>query len=147
MATLSQKSWQQQRSQAREATSEGKLPVAHATSRDVAFMLISVAEPSSYKDSGAFIREVFASTNSSYSSLYTSDETSTTVGRKAKQQPWRAVWPAPREPASQANIFGFQKGEVMIFDGNAGNFFARDAWTIEQEVAVCSKKPGVGPLP
>lgn len=110
-------------------------------------MLTDAAEPSSYQDSDLFIREVFASTSSTYSSLYTSDKTPTAVGRKAKQQPWRAVWPAPREPASQANIFGFKKGEVMIFDGNAGNFFARDAWTIEQEVNICSKKPGVAHLP
>ena len=50
-----------------------------------------------------------------------------------KAQPWRAIWPAPREPQPQAQIFGFKKGEVMVFDGNAGNFFARDGWTIEQE--------------
>ncbi|KAL1616795.1 hypothetical protein SLS54_008187 [Diplodia seriata] len=50
-----------------------------------------------------------------------------------KKQPWKAVWPAPREPQSQANVFGFKKGELMVFDGNAGNFFARDKWTIEQE--------------
>ncbi|OJD30643.1 uncharacterized protein BKCO1_5800013 [Diplodia corticola] len=50
-----------------------------------------------------------------------------------KRQPWKAVWPAPREPQSQANLFGFKKGEMMVFDGNAGNFFARDKWTIEQE--------------
>lgn len=147
MAALSQESWQQQRSQAHETTSEGKLPVTHATICGVAFMLICGAESSSYKDSGLFVREAFASTGSSYSSLYTSDETLTTVGRKAKQQLWRAIWPAPREPASQANIFGFKKGEVMVFDGNAGNLFARDAWTIEQEVKICSKKPGVGRLP
>lgn len=47
-----------------------------------------------------------------------------------KSQPWRAVWPAPREPESQSNRFGFKKGEVMIFDGNAGNFFARDKWEV-----------------
>ena len=50
-----------------------------------------------------------------------------------KKQPWRAVWPAPRESQPQAQIFGFKKGETMVFDGNAGNFFARDGWTIEQE--------------
>ncbi|KAL1638135.1 hypothetical protein SLS58_008972 [Diplodia intermedia] len=51
-----------------------------------------------------------------------------------KKQPWKAVWPAPRDqPRSQANVFGFKKGELMVFDGNAGNFFARDKWTIEQE--------------
>lgn len=148
MAALSQVSWQKQPSQAQEPTSEGKLPEAHATISDVAFMLICVAEPSSHKHSGPFVREVLAPTSSSYSSLYTSVETpTTTVGRKAKQQPWRAVWPAPREPASQANIFGFKKGELMIFDGNAGNFFARDAWTIEQEVNVCPKQQVVGSLP
>lgn len=47
-----------------------------------------------------------------------------------KRQPWKAVWPAPREPQSQANMFGFEKGEIMVFDGNAGNFFARDKWEV-----------------
>jgi hypothetical protein len=53
----------------------------------------------------------------------------------AKRQPWRAVWPAPRESQSQpqAQVYGFKKGELMVFDGNAGNFFARDSWTVEQE--------------
>lgn len=50
-----------------------------------------------------------------------------------KKQPWRAVWPAPRESQPQAQIYGFKKGEVMVFDGNAGNFFARDGWKMEQE--------------
>lgn len=50
-----------------------------------------------------------------------------------KCQPWKAIWPAPRESQPQAQIFGFKKGEVMVFDGNAGNFFARDGWVIEQE--------------
>jgi len=49
-----------------------------------------------------------------------------------KSQPWRAIWPAPRESQPQAQIFGFAKGEVMVFDGNAGNFFARDGWKVEQ---------------
>jgi len=48
----------------------------------------------------------------------------------AKRQPWKAVWPAPRESQSQANMFGFKKGEVMVFDGNAGNFFAREQWEV-----------------
>lgn len=52
---------------------------------------------------------------------------------EAKRQPWRAVWPAPRESQPQAQIYGFKKGETMVFDGNAGNFFARDGWTIEQQ--------------
>ena len=51
-----------------------------------------------------------------------------------KTQPWKAHWPAPREPQSQANLFGFKKGETMVFDGNAGNFFARDKW----EASHCS---------
>lgn len=51
----------------------------------------------------------------------------------AKQQPWRTVWPVPRESQPQAQIFGFAKGETMVFDGNAGNFFARDGWVVEQE--------------
>lgn len=33
----------------------------------------------------------------------------------------------------------------MVFDGNAGNFFARDGWTLEQQSdsteAVVEKKP------
>jgi hypothetical protein len=52
-----------------------------------------------------------------------------------KRQPWRAVWPAPRESQPQAQIYGFKKGETMVFDGNAGNFFARDGWKVEQESA------------
>lgn len=40
-------------------------------------------------------------------------------------------------------MFGFKKGEVMVFDGNAGNFFARDAWTIEQEVDSSFKEADV----
>ncbi|KAF7502537.1 hypothetical protein GJ744_005624 [Endocarpon pusillum] len=50
-----------------------------------------------------------------------------------KRQPWKAIWPAPRESQPRAQIFGFKKGEVMVFDGNAGNFFVRDGWTVEQE--------------
>ena len=50
-----------------------------------------------------------------------------------KRQPWKAVWPAPRESQPQAQIYGFRKGEVMVFDGNAGNFFVRDGWNVEQE--------------
>jgi hypothetical protein len=50
-----------------------------------------------------------------------------------KGQPWRAVWPSPRESQPQAQIFGFKKGETMVFDGNAGNFFARSGWTVEQK--------------
>lgn len=50
-----------------------------------------------------------------------------------KKQPWKAVWPAERESQPQAQIYGFEKGEKMIFDGNAGNFFVRDGWVVEQE--------------
>lgn len=50
-----------------------------------------------------------------------------------KTQPWRSIWPAPRESQPQAQIFGFKKGEVMVFDGNAGNFFAKEGWKVEQE--------------
>jgi hypothetical protein len=50
-----------------------------------------------------------------------------------KSQPWKAIWPAPRESQPQAQIYGFQKGEVMVFDGNAGNFFAKQGWKIEQK--------------
>jgi hypothetical protein len=50
-----------------------------------------------------------------------------------KCQPWKVLWPVPRESQPKAQIFGFKKGEVMVFDGNAGNFFARDGWAIEQE--------------
>ncbi|KAK3673347.1 hypothetical protein LTR78_006893 [Recurvomyces mirabilis] len=60
---------------------------------------------------------------------------STSTGHIEKTQPWKAYWPAPREPQSQANLFGFKKGETMVFDGNAGNFFARDKWEVEQESA------------
>lgn len=54
-------------------------------------------------------------------------------GAQAKEQPWKAIWPAPRESQPQAQIFGFKKGEIMVFDGNAGNFFARESWSVEQE--------------
>ncbi|KAL6715523.1 hypothetical protein ACLMJK_006484 [Lecanora helva] len=56
-----------------------------------------------------------------------------TVPYEEKAQPWRAVWPAPRESQSQAQIFGFKRGEIMVFDGNAGNFFPKKGWTVEQE--------------
>jgi hypothetical protein len=56
-----------------------------------------------------------------------------TNNSEPKCQPWRAVWPAPRESQPQAQIYGFKKGETMVFDGNAGNFFARDGWTLEQQ--------------
>jgi hypothetical protein len=52
-----------------------------------------------------------------------------------KRQPWKAVWPAPRAPTSQLNLFGFEKGEEMVFDGNAGNFFVKSAWCIEAETS------------
>ena len=64
--------------------------------------------------------------------LPTGETSSATVGN-TKRQPWRAVWPAPRASQPQAQIFGFKKGETMVFDGNAGNFFARDGWRVEQE--------------
>lgn len=57
----------------------------------------------------------------------------------AKNQPWKAIWPAPRESQPQAQIFGFKKGEIMVFDGNAGNFFVRDGWVLEQESAKTPK--------
>jgi hypothetical protein len=60
------------------------------------------------------------------------DVKSQPTASQGKNQPWRAIWPAPRESQPQAQIFGFKKGEVMVFDGNAGNFFARDGWKVEQ---------------
>jgi hypothetical protein len=57
----------------------------------------------------------------------------------SKRQPWRDIWPAPREPQQQAQIYGFAKGEIMVFDGNAGNFFARDGWSVEQASDTQSK--------
>ena len=59
--------------------------------------------------------------------------THTLALKEPKRQPWREIWPAPREPQQQAQIYGFVKGEIMVFDGNAGNFFARDGWSVEQE--------------
>lgn len=59
-----------------------------------------------------------------------------------KRQPWRAVWPAPRESQPQAQIYGFKKGETMVFDGNAGNFFARNGWVVEQESNAITSAPG-----
>lgn len=50
-----------------------------------------------------------------------------------KHQPWRAVWPSPRESNPQAQIYGFKRGEIMVFDGNAGSFFTKDGWKVEQE--------------
>lgn len=52
----------------------------------------------------------------------------------AKRQPWRSVWPAPREPQSQANIYGFKKGEEIVMDGSAGNFFAKDKWEVSSGI-------------
>jgi hypothetical protein len=52
------------------------------------------------------------------------------LSESSKRQPWKAHWPAPREPQSQANIFGFKKGETMVFDGNAGNFFTKEKWQV-----------------
>jgi hypothetical protein len=51
----------------------------------------------------------------------------------SKRQPWRSLWPVSRKPQPRAQIYGFKKGETMVVDGNAGNFFARDGWKIEQE--------------
>ncbi|KAF2502333.1 hypothetical protein BU16DRAFT_521072 [Lophium mytilinum] len=65
--------------------------------------------------------------------MTTSTEQSSEKPAVVKAQPWKAVWPAPRESQPQAQIFGFKKGEVMVFDGNAGNFFVRDGWALEQE--------------
>lgn len=64
------------------------------------------------------------------------DKTDPAVDTTAKRQPWKSVWPAPREPESQANMFGFKKGEVMVFDGNAGNFFARDKWEVSRRLSL-----------
>jgi len=58
---------------------------------------------------------------------------SATQTQTQKLQPWRTIWPAERESQPQAQIFGFKKGETMVFDGNAGNFFAREGWVVEQE--------------
>jgi hypothetical protein len=66
--------------------------------------------------------------------------THTLVPKEPKRQPWRDIWPAPREPQQQAQIYGFAKGETMIFDGNAGNFFAKDGWTVEQESGTPPRK-------
>ena len=61
------------------------------------------------------------------------NETSSAVAAPQKKQPWKAVWPAERESQPQAQIFGFEKGERMVFDGNAGNFFVRDGWVVEAD--------------
>ena len=51
-----------------------------------------------------------------------------------KIQAWRALaWPVQRPTQPQAQIYGFKKGETMVFDGNAGNFFARSGWEVEGE--------------
>lgn len=121
MAAPSQEPWQQQLLQAHEIIPQDYLATNSLTASNSRDLVSS--EPSEL-------------------SLSASHADATTIERKAKRQPWQAVWPAPREPASQANIFGFEKGEVMIFDGNAGNFFARDAWTIEQEVDHTSSAAG-----
>ena len=63
----------------------------------------------------------------------TSSPSTSSTPSNEKRQPWRAVWPSPREAQPQAQIYGFKKGETMVFDGNAGNFFARDGWNLEQE--------------
>jgi len=71
--------------------------------------------------------------------MTSSTEQSAEKPAAVKAQPWKAIWPAPRESQPQAQIFGFKKGEVMVFDGNAGNFFVRDGWVLEQESAKASK--------
>ena len=53
--------------------------------------------------------------------------------RPAKEQPWKAVWPAEGKSSPGDQMFGFKKGEVMVFDGNAGSFFPRGEWELEQE--------------
>jgi hypothetical protein len=67
--------------------------------------------------------------------------TTTSSTSDSKRQPWRAVWPAPRVSQPQAQIYGFKKGETMVFDGNAGNFFARDGWVLEQESSTQAPAP------
>ncbi len=51
----------------------------------------------------------------------------------ARTQPWKAVWPAEKKVGPETQVFGFKKGEVMVFDGNAGNFFPHGDWALEQE--------------
>jgi len=51
----------------------------------------------------------------------------------AKQQPWKTIWPAPAEASDKTRGFGFKPGELMVFDGNAGNFFPHGEWKLEQE--------------
>ena len=50
-----------------------------------------------------------------------------------KRQPWKTVWPAPAEASDKSRGFGFKPGQVMVFDGNAGNFFPHGEWKLEQE--------------
>lgn len=50
-----------------------------------------------------------------------------------KAQPWKSVWPAPADASDKTRGFGFKPGEVMVFDGNAGNFFPHGEWKLEQE--------------
>jgi len=60
-----------------------------------------------------------------------------TFSRKA--QPWKAVWPAPAEMSDKTRGFGFKRGELMVFDGNAGNFFPHGDWTLEQQSSPSEK--------
>jgi hypothetical protein len=74
-----------------------------------------------------------STTSSTAESQVSAHSTHTLSPKEPRRQPWRDIWPAPREPQQQAQIYGFPKGEIMVFDGNAGNLFVRDRWIVEQE--------------
>ena len=80
-------------------------------------------------------REQSAATMSSSSMTVSTSESLKGNGpSNSKNQPWRTLaWPVERPTQRQAQIYGFKKGETMVFDGNAGNFFARSGWKVEGE--------------
>ena len=58
-----------------------------------------------------------------------------------KSQPWKKVWPAPPEMSDKSRGFGFKKGDLMVFDGNAGNFFPHGEWELEQQSTILPSEP------
>jgi hypothetical protein len=69
--------------------------------------------------------------NATESKNTTSNVTFETFSKK--DQPWKKIWPAPADASDKSRGFGFKSGELMVFDGNAGNFFPHGEWTLEQE--------------
>lgn len=62
-----------------------------------------------------------------------------------KKQPWKQQWPPTSESKTEKlqcddkngkeRVFGFKKGDYMVFEGNIGNFIPRDRWNVEYDAA------------